>query len=73
MKLESQLIALQKDVDSFLGATLDTQLTALPQWDSLAILLVISHYEANYKTRLSSRQIHECKTVRDLLNLISTP
>jgi len=72
IKQTESLVRLQKDVDCFLSATLDTPLATLPQWDSLAVLLVISHYEANYKIQLNSRQIHECKTVRDLLNLIPT-
>jgi acyl carrier protein len=72
MKQTDLLIALQSDVDCFSGATLDTPLESLPRWDSLSILLVISHIEANYKIILSGQQIRECRTVRDLLNLIPT-
>lgn len=64
------LTALQSDVDVLAGATPDTVLTSLPQWDSLAVLLVLSHLEQTYKVELSGPQVRACRTVRDLLGLI---
>ena len=45
MTRSEQLAALQSDVDALAHADEATVLAALPQWDSLAILLVVSHFE----------------------------
>ena len=67
-----QWSALQADVDSLTGPsiTLETRLETLPQWDSLAILLVITHFEQAHGIVLSGKQIRACKTGRELLQLI---
>ena len=64
------LVALRSDVDVLADATPDTVLSALPQWDSLAILLALTHFEQTYKIELSGPKIRACRTVRDLLALI---
>jgi len=67
---DSRLQALQKEVDVLAGASPDTLLSSLPQWDSLAILLVISHFEHVYKMSVTGREIRQCKTIRELIQLI---
>ncbi|NBR43225.1 MAG: hypothetical protein EBU04_10360 [Verrucomicrobia bacterium] len=72
-KSETELwSALQADVDGLMGPgiTLETRLETLPQWDSLAILLVITHFEQAHGLVLSGNQIRACKTGRDLLQFI---
>ena len=72
-KSEAELwVALQADVDGLNGPgiTQETLLEALPHWDSLAILLVITHFEQAHGIVLSSKQIRACKTGRELLQLI---
>ena len=69
-KFDSHWHALQKDVDVLAGASLDAPLSSLPQWDSLAILLVISHLEHHYKISVTGREVRQCKTLRELINLI---
>jgi acyl carrier protein len=69
-QFDSRKLALQKDVDVLAGVSLDAPLSSLPQWDSLAILLVISHLEHHYKMSVTGREIRQCKTLRELLNLI---
>ncbi len=72
-KSEAELwAALQGDVDGLNGPgiTLETRLETLPQWDSLAILLVITHFEQAHGLVLSGKQIRACKTGRDLLQFI---
>lgn len=64
------LAALQSDVDILAGTTPDTVLASLPQWDSLAILLTLSHFEQTYKVELSGPRIRVCRTVGELLDLI---
>jgi acyl carrier protein len=72
-KSEAELwAALRADVDGLMGPgiTLETRLETLPQWDSLAILLVITHFEQAHGLVLSGKQIRACKTGRDLLQFI---
>jgi len=72
-KSEAELwAALQADVDGLNGPgiTPETRLETLPQWDSLAILLVITHFEQAHGLVLSGNQIRACKTGRDLLQFI---
>jgi acyl carrier protein len=69
-QFDSRVQALQKDVDVLAGISLDTPLSGLPQWDSLAILLVISHLEHHYKMAVTGNEIRQCKTLRELIKLI---
>jgi acyl carrier protein len=70
LSFESYYHALQKEVDVLVGVSPDVPLTSLPQWDSLAILLVISHFEHAYKMTVTGREIRQCKTIRELIHLI---
>ena len=70
MTTSEKLQALQLDVDSFVGATEHTPLATLPNWGSLAVLLVILHCETQHGLVISSTEIHGCKTVGDLLKLL---
>jgi hypothetical protein len=64
-----QLAALRADVDALAHADEATVLAALPQWDSLAILLVLSHYEHKHKQAVTGAQIRACQTVAEILDL----
>jgi acyl carrier protein len=70
MTRSEQLKALQSDVDALAHADEATVLAALPQWDSLAILLVVSHFEHLHKIEITGTQVRACRTVGDILNLI---
>jgi acyl carrier protein len=70
LSFESYLQALQNEVDVLAGVSPDTPLSSLPQWDSLAILLVLSHFEHAYKMTVTGREIRQCKTIRELIHLI---
>jgi acyl carrier protein len=70
LTFESYLQTLQKEVDVLVGVSPDAPLSGLPQWDSLAILLVISHFEQTYKMSVTGREIRQCKTIRELIQLI---
>ena len=65
-----QLKALQADVDALARADEAAVLASLPQWDSLAILLVVSHFEHVHDLEISGAQVRACRTVADILNLI---
>ena len=70
MTRSEQLAALRVDVDALAHADEATILAALPQWDSLAILLVVSHFEHVHEQAISGAQVRSCRTVGDILNLL---
>lgn len=70
MTRSEQLTALRADVDALAQADEATILAALPQWDSLAILLVVSHFEHVHDREISGAQVRACRTVAELLALI---
>ena len=69
MNRADRLHALRQDVDALVDADEGAVLNALPRWDSLAILLVLSHYEHAHKQAVTGAQIRACRTVADLLDL----
>jgi len=71
MNRSEQLNALRADVDALARADEATLLVALPQWDSLAILLVVSHFEHVHDREITGAQVRACRTVGDLLDLLS--
>ncbi|MFZ9202370.1 MAG: hypothetical protein ACO3HN_09050 [Opitutales bacterium] len=66
------LNALQADVDVLARADEATVLGSLPGWDSLAILLVVSHCEHVHGLEVRGPQVRTCRTVSDLLDLIQS-
>jgi acyl carrier protein len=70
MNRSELLSALRADVDALVHADEATLLAALPQWDSLAILLVVSHFEHVHEIEITGAQVRACRTVADILNLI---
>lgn len=71
MTRTEQLTALRADVDALARADEATVLAALPQWDSLAILLVVSHCEHVHDREITGAQVRACRTAGDILNLLS--
>ena len=66
------LNALRADVDVLARAEETSVLGALPGWDSLAILLVVSHCEHVHDHQVPGPHIRACHTVADLLDLIES-
>ena len=71
MTRTEQLTALRADVDALARADEATVLAALPQWDSLAILLVVSHCEHVHDREITGAQVRACRTAGNILNLLS--
>ncbi len=69
MSRADRLKALRVDVDALTQAEEEDLLASLPQWDSLAILLVVSHFEHAYGIEIKGDQVRACRTVADILNL----
>ena len=72
MNRSEMLNALQADVDVLAAADETSVLAALPGWDSLAILLVVSHCEHVHRREVSGAQVRASHTVGDLLDLIQS-
>ena len=72
MTRPEMLNALKADIDILARADEATVLGALPGWDSLAILLVVSHCEHVHDLEVSGAQVRACRTVADLLDLIQS-
>lgn len=49
---------------------LDDALADFQQWDSLAILDFVMDAEKQFGVELSPDEVHNCKTVEDLVNLM---
>lgn len=69
MSRAERLKALQADINVLAEAEEGTVLVSLSQWDSLSILLVISHYEQAYGVEIKGVQVRACRTVGDILDL----
>jgi acyl carrier protein len=66
------LNTLRADIDILAQAEEASVLDALPGWDSLAILLVVSHCEHIHNLEVRGPQVRACRTVGDLLDLIES-
>jgi len=69
MNRAERLAALRHDVDALADADEGAELRSLARWDSLAILLVLSHYEHTHQQAVDGARIRACRTVADLLDL----
>jgi len=69
---EKAFLLLRSDIDvlAFVGLKPETVLQSLPQWDSLTMLLVMEHAATYYGRTLSGVQLRNCRTVRDLIQLL---
>ena len=72
MTRPEMLNALRADIDILAQAEEASVLAAIPGWDSLAILLVVSHCEHVHDLEVRGPQIRGCRTVGDLLDLIQS-
>ncbi len=72
MTRPEMLNALRADIDILAQAEEASVLAAIPGWDSLAILLVVSHCEHVHDLEVRGPQVRACHTVGDLLNLIQS-
>lgn len=70
MNEADRLSALRKAVDVLADAVPEDRLAARPNWDSLAVLLVVTHFEHDHGATVTGAQVRACVTVRDLLALL---
>jgi len=48
----------------------ETKLAALPQWDSLGVLLVISYADEHFDRQLAGTDLQKCKDFNELFELV---
>ena len=63
--LEHSQDALQRDEKLDFNMKLDD----IEEWDSLAIVSIISLYDGLFKKIITGNDLRECKTVEDVVNL----
>jgi acyl carrier protein len=54
------------------GVTLDTAFRELPEWDSLASVMVVAEVYADYSVQISGSELEACRTLSELKNLIES-
>jgi acyl carrier protein len=54
------------------GVTLETVFRELPEWDSLASVMVVAEVYADYGVQIDSEEIASCRTLADLKGLIES-
>jgi acyl carrier protein len=52
------------------GVTLDTAFRELPEWDSLASVMVVAEVYADYGVQIDGDELKVCRTLADLKALI---
>lgn len=72
-------ITIEKFIDSFLSAvdfqetvevTPETELKALPEWDSLAALGVIVMFDVDFGKAITGDDLKNCSTISDLHKML---
>ena len=66
--IENFLIAV--DFQEPVKVTAETELSSLPEWDSLAALGVIVMFDVDYGKTIVGDDLKNCATVADLYNLL---
>lgn len=59
------------DFQESVPITTDTELTSLPEWDSLAALGVIVMFSMEYSKTITGEDLKNCRTIADLHQLSS--
>jgi len=54
------------------GVTLDTQLSDIPQWDSLALLATLAMVDGEYGVQMNGVELQGCASVGDIARLVAS-
>jgi len=52
------------------GVTLETAFREIPEWDSLASVMIVAEIYADYGVQISGEELETCRTVADLKTLV---
>lgn len=74
MKREEFLALLEELIEAPKGTLKSSEtLESLENWNSLAVVSFMAMADEHYGVTLGAKQIADCKTVGDLLNLVGVP
>jgi len=54
------------------GVTLETAFREIPQWDSLASVMIVAEVYADYGVQISGEELETCRSVADLKSLVES-
>jgi acyl carrier protein len=54
------------------GVSLETVFRELPEWDSLASVMIVAEVYANYGVQIDGDELESCRTLADLKTLIES-
>lgn len=54
------------------GVTLETAFRELPEWDSLASVMIVAEVYADYGVQISGAELESCRSLADLKALIES-
>lgn len=54
------------------GITLDTVFRDLPEWDSLASVMIVAEVYSDYGVQIDGEELETCRTLADLKTLIES-
>jgi acyl carrier protein len=54
------------------GVTLETAFRELPEWDSLASVMIVAEVYADYGVQIAGEELETCRTLADLKALIES-
>ena len=61
---------LMQNVDNLESVDPDSNLQAVPEWDSLAILSCIAFVDSEYNIRIGGKELGECETLKGVYDLV---
>lgn len=72
--MEKFIENLKENVDAFEDAALtpETDFSSLEEWDSIALLSVMSMIAFEYRANVKNEEILSCKTISELYELVSS-
>lgn len=72
--MEKFIADLKENVDAFESLELraGTNFTSLEEWDSIALLSVMSMIAFIYRANVKNEEICACKTIEELYNLVKS-
>lgn len=72
--MEKFIEDLKENVDAFEDAALtpETDFSSLEEWDSIALLSVMSMIAFEYRANVKNEEILSCKTISELYELVSS-
>jgi len=71
MKKEQLLNEIQDMLQRDEALELDMQLSDIDEWDSLAIISMISLYDELFGVIVKTNELKNCQSVNDLINLVA--